>query len=103
MTAKETYRQLQRLVDEACLKDSFLIAITGAESLGMKGGRVNRSIFTLDYEFEMADESGSKVKVQFHSYDQSKAFDIQPDMNKFTVTLTHPAGISEVHTNEYEG
>lgn len=103
MTAKEVYRKLQSLVDEACLKESFRVAIAGAEALGMNGGQVKKNIFSLDYQFEMVDELSSKAELQFHSYDQSKAFDIRPDMNKFKVTLTHPTGISEIYTNEYEG
>jgi hypothetical protein len=102
MNAKEMYRQLQKLIDQACEEGSFLLVIRGAEALGMLGGVTNQS-FTLDYDFEKVDGEGSKTTLNFHSYDQSKAFSIQPDMNKFVLTLTHPSGISEVHKNYYEG
>lgn len=103
MTAKDMYRQLQSLVDEACRVDSFHVAIKGAQALGMVGGRDEKNIYALVYEFTANDESGASVTLRFHSYDQSKAFDVQPDMNKFKIALTHPDGITEVHTNEYEG
>jgi len=103
MTAKNIYRELQRLIDEACRVDSFHVAIEGAQALGMTGGRVEKNIFTLDYEFKASDESGASVVLQFHSYDQSKAFDVRPDMNKFEIVLTHPSGLSESHKNQYEG
>jgi len=103
VTAKEIYRQLERLVDEACQVESFLIAIKGAEAIGMVGGRIEENIFNLDYEFKFDDNTGAGVVLKFHSYDQSRAFDVQPDMNKFEVILTHETGIAEIHKNEYEG
>lgn len=103
MNAKDMYRQLQRLVDEACRDDSFHIATQGAAALGMSGGRVEKNIFTLDYEYSFRDEEGGSVLFRFHSYDQSKAFDVRPDMNKFEVKFTSASGVSETHTNQYEG
>jgi hypothetical protein len=81
---------------------SFGLAINGAESLGMTGGQTGGQ-YSFDYHFEFADTSGAKVTLGFHSYDQSKAFSVQPDMNKFTVTFSSSTVATQVHRNQYEG
>jgi hypothetical protein len=102
MTAVETFGKLRELVNEACRQCSFSIAIRGAEAHGMVGGKGNNQ-WSLDYDFELVDASGAKVTLKFHSYDQSKAFSVRPDMNKFEVTLTDAAGVTKHHDNQYEG
>jgi hypothetical protein len=102
MNASEVFDKLRVLIDEACDQCSFQIAIRGAEALGMSGGQ-SKNRWALDYDFEHVDISGAKATFSFHSYDQSKAFSVRPDMNKFKVTLTDSAGLVTVHQNQYEG
>ncbi|CAB3808014.1 hypothetical protein LMG28614_06720 [Paraburkholderia ultramafica] len=101
MKAKEAFQKLEVLIDQACDDCSFGIAIRGAEALGMIGGKGNNQ-WSLDYDFELVDDSGEKVALSFHSYDQSKAFSVRPDMNKFELTLTATTGVATVHRNQYE-
>lgn len=102
MTTKELFRLLQTLVDDACRQKSFQIATAGAASLGMSGGSNEQNHYALEYNFTQVAGDGSKVDLEFYSQDQSKAFDVQPDLYKFKLTLTHSTGIIEVHANEYE-
>jgi hypothetical protein len=102
LNAHQVYDRLRALIDQACRDCSFEIAIRGAEALGMVGGQGD-SRWTLDYEFEFVDHAGAKVGLNFHSYDQSKAFSVRPDMNKFELTMTDTSGITSNHRNNYEG
>lgn len=102
MNASETFDKLRALIDQACRECSFGIAIRGAEAHGMVGGQGNNR-WSLDYDFELVDTTGAKVALNFHSYDQSKAFSVRPDMNKFELTLTDANGVTRRHSNEYEG
>lgn len=102
MTAQEIFSELQHFIDEACHKKSFDVAIQGAESLGMTGGRDTKNAYTLSYEFKASDVTGATVVLKFAFIDQSRSFDIRSDLIKFDVTLTHPSAISESHKNEYE-
>jgi hypothetical protein len=60
MNAKDMYRKLHnKLIDQACEKGSFLIAIRGAEARGMSGGVTNQS-FTLDTTLKTWMERGPR-------------------------------------------
>ena len=102
MKANEVFGRLRALVDEACESCSFRIAIDGAAALGMSGGRTGGP-YSLDYDYAFADDAGGKVELSFHSYDQSKAYSVRPDMNKFTVTLAGSETGTTTHHNQYEG
>lgn len=103
MNASDTFDKLRALIDQACRECSFGIAIRGAEAHGMVGGQGNNR-WSLDYDFELLDATGAKVALNYHSYDQSKAFSIRPDMNEFELTLTDANGVTtRRHSNEYEG
>lgn len=102
MNASETFDKLCAHIDQACRECSFGIAIRGAEAHGMVGGQGNNR-WSLDYDFELVDSTGAKVVLNFHSYDQSKAFSVRPDMNKFELTLTDASGVTRRHSNDYEG
>ncbi|HEX7912516.1 MAG TPA: hypothetical protein VF534_31115 [Paraburkholderia sp.] len=102
MNAQDAFTKLKALIDQACDQCSFGIAIRDAEALGMVGGKGNNQ-WSLDYDFELVDGSGEKVILNFHSYDQSKAYSVCPGMNKFELTLTAITGVTAVHRNQYEG
>jgi hypothetical protein len=96
------FGRISALVEQACRECDFRIAILGAKEFGMVGGRDNNS-WGLDYDFKLVDSEGAKVLLKFHSYDQSKAFSVRPDMNKFEVTLTVSNGPGRQYQNQYEG
>ena len=67
-------------------------------SSGQGGNRWN-----IDRDFEVVDDAGVKVTLNFHSYDQSEAFSDQPDVDEFHLTIIELNGITRHHHNEYEG
>lgn len=102
MNASETFDKLRVLIDQACRERSFGIAIRGAEAHGMVSGQGNNR-WSLDCDFELVDATGAKVALNFHSYDQSKAFSVRPDMNKFALTLMDANRVTRRYSNQYEG
>ena len=100
IAAKTVYMLLCEKVDEACREKNHILATEEAEKHGMK--IIDKSqLMTLILEGEIEDPEGSRVFLQFRSYDQSKPFVILPDMNRFEVKLTTGAGI-ETTRREFE-
>lgn len=48
---------------------------------------------SLEYKFEFIDHSGDRVSFRYVSIDQSRAFSVRPDLNKFEVTLIRASGV----------
>jgi hypothetical protein len=101
MDAKDTFEELKILVDQACAESRWGMALAGIERLGMAGGPTDDP-HALECKFELIDQSGDKVSFRYVSIDQSRAFSVRPDLNKFEVTLTRASGAVETHRNVYE-
>ncbi|WP_248558454.1 hypothetical protein [Paraburkholderia terrae] len=99
--AKDTFEELKRLVDQACTESSWGMALAGVERLGISGGPTEDP-HTLEYKFELIDNAGGKVSFRYVSIDQSRAFSVRPDLNKFEVILTRATGDAAIHRNAYE-
>lgn len=99
MTIKELFEEMKTRIDKACeLKDYKAVK---SEELGFESEKINDGrLIHEQYKFEVANTDS--IEIDFRCYDQSRAFSIQPDMNKFQMTWTKNNNTFETYQNYFE-
>jgi hypothetical protein len=104
MTSKEIYDLAMQRVDSACEhEDSNLMNL---EEMGFEKKDLNEGIRLSgrvpNELYSILGEDGNKVEVLYYAYDPTKSFSpIEPDINKFTVSLYKGSEVEHTHRNEY--
>ncbi|WP_448108848.1 hypothetical protein [Pseudomonas azerbaijanoccidentalis] len=88
MNTLSIFSALKDAIQHACQSRDFGGVLRIAESTGMRGGEDKRSITILRYEYKFSDSDGNSVELSFRSYDPSGPFQMEPDINRFNLTLT---------------
>ena len=83
---KSIFNEMDTAITEACRSKNFAHATAKAEELGMVLESEEKSL-SLRYDYRISNSPRDYVIFHFRSYDQSQAFSIQPDMNKFELDL----------------
>lgn len=99
-TADAVFDQLKAAIDSACAAKDYQIALDAAKAASLEQSDVSRG-FSMRLEFHGAFAGGT-VTLEFRSYDQSQAFSIRPDMNRFVLRLVVDGQQLRLHRNEFE-
>lgn len=87
-------------IDQAVLDQDIYALPKAAENAGMTGGELKRGI-SQKWEYSFTDDGGGTVKVECYWYDQSRPFQIKPDMHVMKADL-HDAEGRLSHVGKYE-
>ena len=97
------FLEAKNRVDQACadknplsLKLEELGFMKEDLTIGQTGGRLFHDLYTF------SDDAENTVEVEYWCYDQSKPFQILPDMNKFVVRHFRSGELAGSYANSYE-
>ena len=100
--SENLYDALVASVKKACVEKNYVGTLDLCKTEAMNGGEQTYNAIGQHYIYEKSFEDGGDVKLEFKWYDKSKPFSIQPDINRFAVTLSRSTGADLRHTNSYE-
>lgn len=100
MGADQVFAELKQAVDRACAAKDYGIAVEAAKALGFQKIDESKS-FSLRLKF-IGQFGDGTVILEFRSWDQSQAFSVRPDMNRFTLTLKTGEQVVREHRSEFE-
>ncbi len=103
MTVKELFEEMKVRINNACDRQNY--KAINSEELGFLVQDLNNGNFggNLIHEFYKVEvDKENSIEIDFRCYDQSKAFSIQPDMNKFQMKWKRNNTEVETYTNYYE-
>jgi hypothetical protein len=98
--AEEVFEELKRAIDQACSAADYGLAVEKAKVLGLQKLDESKS-FSLRHRY-VRQFGGATVSLEFRSWDQSQAFSIRPDMNRFTLSHGAEGKVLATYSNEYE-
>lgn len=100
--SQDLYDALVASVENACANKNYVGTLDLCRTEAMGGGEQTYNAIGQHFIYEKAFDDGSEVKLEFKWYDKSKPFSIQPDINRFAVTLSRSTGAELRHTNSFE-
>jgi hypothetical protein len=101
MNAHDKFLALKHAITDGCLQKNHIDVRNKALELGFIEADESKSM-TLALRYESIETDGISIVLNFRSFDQSKPFQILPDMNKFSLKLILQEKILEEFNAEYE-
>ena len=95
----QVFEEIKRRIQFACEQkdhDSLTLNDLGFIKEDVNDGRL------IHYLYKPGNESSLEIEIDFRCFDQSKAFQILPDMNRFTAQLKEGNTVIETFQDEYE-